>query len=307
MTGHRDASGLRDAEQAEIAAVLAVRFRLDPDQQVHRPGIPCIIGEHACITCASAHIPAVEEPGIVRDLRPVPDPGGEQGRDDGVIPDGEIDDGDVVILRQAGHVGLRQPVLDQPVAVLQRGNGRDDGIRRDGPLDPAELDFQADIPVHGQAVAPDLDPVLLLPETQDGGGDDEIGGREEREDEPVPAGEGVIAPYEEEPGRRSGQLHEQRQGQRQQEEGQVNDGRIIGQRVDPVKLQRDPGVHHDAPEGRMDINGEQERGGRQDTRPQPQPQAGPGRAGALEQRPAHQVGIEGGERKQQIDRQYRAQ
>ena len=57
----------------------------------------------------------------------------------------------------------------------------------------------------------------------------------------------------------------------------------------------------------MDINGEQERGGRQDTRPQPQPQAGPGRAGALEQRPAHQVGIEGGERKQQIDRQYRAQ
>ena len=282
-----DASRFRDAQQAQIAPVFPVVLGFHRDQYRAGTVVPYIIGEQTRIGGAAAADGAVEEMGALAELDASLDAFLEHGT--GAYVAAGQEDGDVVVLGDAAHVGAHQAVADDVSTAVQYGKGSDHGIGRDGIFRASQLDFQGDVPVHGQPVGPDVHPVLFLLEAQHGRGRHKIHAHHDGKADAAAHGEHVIA--EPRQGTQDGRenLDKQRNGERQGQEGNVNDGRIRAQEGDFIQFQRNAGVHRNAPESEVDIQDDGGNGNPDaERRHHLQPAAVPA-AEALQKGPAHHI------------------
>ena len=287
-----DAARLGQAQQAQVAPVLPVGLGFHQHQDGGRAVLGVEIGENARILRPAVGAGAVEEMRIVRQLHAAPDPFVEQdvrrGRGRG------NHHGDVVILGNPGQVGVGQAPPDHLVAVVQQGERADDRIVGNGPFRSPQLEFQADVPVHREAVRPHLHPVFLLLEAEQGGRDGEICAGGDGEHQPAGPREHVVAEPRQAPQQRRKQLEQQGDGEGQGQEGQVHDSRITVDQVHLIELEADAGVEDDALEGPVDVqaDGDDDRHVRPDRDDVPQ-------ARILSAEPAQQGPSDGVERNDQ--------
>ena len=248
---HGDAARLGQAQEAQVAPVLAVGLGFHQHQDRGRTVIGVVVGEQARILRPAVRAGAVEEVRIVREAHPAPDPHVEQE----VRRErrGDVDDGDVVILGNPGQVGVHQASPDHLVAVVQQGERADHGVARDGAFRGPQLEFQADVPVHREAVRPHFHPVLLLLEPEQGGRGGKVRAGDDGEHQPAGPREHIVAESYQAPQERGNQLDQQRDGEGQGQEGQVNDSGIAVDQVDLVEFQADAGIEDDALEGQVDV------------------------------------------------------
>ena len=133
---------------------------------------------------------------------------------------------------------------------------------RNGPFGSPQLEFQADVPVHREAVRPHLHPVLFLLEAEQGRRDGEIRTGGDGEHEPARPREHVVAEPRQAPQQRRKQLEQQGDGEGQGQERQIHDGRIAVDQVHLVEFEADAGVEDDALESAVDVQADGDDDGR---------------------------------------------
>ena len=211
ITGRNgNAARLGHSHQGQVAPVLPVVLRFDQQQEGNRPILRIEIGKESRVPGPAAGRGTVKEMRTFAQADPAPDPVIEQAVRIGIPPDDM--GGNIIVLGKAAHVSVDEPSPDQAAPTLQLGQGSHDRVRRDLLLRSPELDFQGNVPVHGQAGRPGLDTAPLLAQSQHRGGNHEVGSRQGGENQPATGGKTVVTKTRQTPHQRRDHLGKKRQG-----------------------------------------------------------------------------------------------
>ena len=151
------------------------------------------------------------------------------------------------------------------------------------------MDFQRNVAVHGQAVGPDVHPVLLFFKAPGGGRQHEVDAHQHGVGDTAVDGEDVVAYAGERTHQWRKHLENKREGKGKCQERQVHNGTVPGYKGDFVQLQRDAGVHRDASEREVDVEGDGYRSQEQNDGRDYLLPAGIPSADALQECPANQI------------------
>ena len=300
-----NASGVCDAKEAQVAAVLSVVLGLHRHQDGAGPVVLYIIGKEAGVRDAPAADGTVEEVRVVSQLRAAADAVLEDACGRCICPG--LDHGNVVVLRDASHVAAHQAAADDVISLFQDGQGADDRVGRYGSFHRAQLDFQADVPVHGQPVGPDVHPLLLLAEAHGGGCHHEVGSHGKGVQDAAAGRECVVADAAKAAEQGRAHLQQQRNGEGKGQETDIDLCRVPGQQVYLEQLQRNVGVVLNALEGDVDIGADGNDENAQDYDENPLHPAAVAAAEGLQKGPAYQVQVQDGQRDGQVHEDHRAQ